>query len=579
MHSVDWNKIIEFITYDPTRPLLFNSARFLLLFLVAYGIFLLLRKRIFARTLYLFLFSIYFYYLSSGVYFWLLLLSTLINFGLGHALHKSKAGTNRRLLITLSVVYNLGVLAYFKYTNFFIGTFNELGGTAWSFRNIFLPIGISFYTFQVMSYTIDIYRQKIPSLSEGVNGFGEWARALIDFGFFVSFFPQLVAGPIVRAADFIPQIRQPLQLSREQMGQAFLLIIGGLFKKAVISDYISVNFVDRVFDNPGLYSGLENLLAAYGYAIQIYCDFSGYSDMAIGLALLMGFQLPENFRTPYQSASIQDFWRRWHISLSSWLRDYLYISLGGNRRGKLRTYVNLMITMLLGGLWHGASWVFVVWGGLHGLALTVDRLFSNTKSWWKKPIVRIGAVWLLILLIIQGFLFWRLGSGQIDPFLYEQMTGANGVLGLIWLITVSMALAGDWLIGRMAQPKTGAAWSNFFSVLMVFHFVTLCWVFFRSGAAANTFSPTEITYAMLGQIGSNFSLELASEIISGYGGVMAFIGLGLLLHFLPRSIDLSVEKIFIRLPAIGQAFILFLVIWIVIQTASADVVPFIYFQF
>ncbi|MEZ4994665.1 MAG: MBOAT family O-acyltransferase [Saprospiraceae bacterium] len=579
MNSVDWSKIIEFITYDPSRPLLFNSARFFLLFLIAYGIFLLLRKRIFARTLYLFLFSIYFYYLSSGVYFWLLLVSTLINFGIGHALHRETSDGSRKLLITLSVIYNLGVLAYFKYTNFFIGTVNELGGTTWSFRHIFLPVGISFYTFQVMSYTIDIYRRKISSLSEGVADFREWCRALIDFGFFVSFFPQLVAGPIVRAADFIPQIRQPLQLNRDQMGQAFLLIIGGLFKKAVISDYISVNFVDRVFDNPGLYSGLENLLAAYGYAVQIYCDFSGYSDMAIGLALLMGFRLPENFRTPYQSATIQDFWRRWHISLSSWLRDYLYISLGGNRKGKVLTYVNLMITMLLGGLWHGASWVFVIWGGLHGLALAVDRLFSETRQWLSKPVVRIGGIWLLILLIIQAVLFWRLNSGQIDPFLYEQMSRANGTLGLIWLIAMVLAVGGDWLLGKIISAKAGAKWSKFFSVLMVFHFVSLCWVFFRSGAAANTFSPTEITYAMLGQIGSSFSLELAREIITGYSGVMLLIGLGFFLHFLPRSVDLMAEKLFLRLPAVGQAFILFLVIWIVIQTASADVVPFIYFQF
>lgn len=579
MGSIDWSSVAGFFTYDQSQPLLFNSARFLVLFLLAYGLFLALRKRIFARTLYLFLFSVYFYYLSSGFYFWLLLLSTLVNFGLGHALERSDIPWQRKLWITLSVLFNLGILAYFKYTNFFIDTVNQLSGNAWDFKRIFLPVGISFYTFQVMSYTIDIYRRKIPSLTLGAVGFKAWGRALTDFAFFVSFFPQLVAGPIVRAADFLPQIRQELTLSRDQMGQAFLLIIGGLFKKAVISDYISVNFVDRVFDNPGLYSGLENLLASYGYAIQIYCDFSGYSDMAIGLALLMGFTLPENFRTPYQSASIQDFWRRWHISLSSWLRDYLYISLGGNRKGRFRTYLNLMITMLLGGLWHGASWVFVIWGGLHGMALAIDRFLSNQRNWWQQTIIRAGAIWLLILFIIQGVLYWRQSTGELDPFTYQQMSAANLQLFWCWLGTMALALLGDLLLNALLPSDQKWRWSKVISVFLVFHFVCLCWIFFRSGAAANTLSPTEITYAVLGQIGSSLDWRLAGDIVQGYSGVVLLIVLGLALHFLPRRWDLGVERLFIRLPAPVQAFILFLVIWIVIQTASAEVVPFIYFQF
>lgn len=579
MRSLDWSSLGRFFTYEPAEPLLFNSARFLVLFLIAYGIFLLLRRQVFARTAYLFLFSVYFYYLSSGHYFWLLLVSTVVNFGLGHFLEIKENPWQRKLMITGSVVFNLGILAYFKYTNFFIDIANQLSGNAWDFRRIFLPVGISFYTFQVMSYTIDIYRRKIRALSAQLRKPRELGRALIDFAFFVSFFPQLVAGPIVRAADFLPQIRQPLTLNREQMGQAFLLLIGGLFKKAVISDYISVNFVDRVFENPGLYSGVENLLASYGYAIQIYCDFSGYSDMAIGLALLMGFQLPENFRTPYQSASIQDFWRRWHISLSTWLRDYLYISLGGNRRGKLRTYINLMITMLLGGLWHGASWVFVIWGGLHGMALAVDRFLAGQSSWWKKLLVRAGSIWLLVLAIIQTVLYWRLAHDQIDVFTYRQMSQANLNLSLIWAGCLLLAILGDYVWNAVLPSDTKDRWSRWISVFLVFHFVCLCWIFFRSGAAANTLSPTEITYAVLGQIGNNLHWELAPEIISGYPGVVLLIALGLLLHFLPAKWDHKVERLFVRLPAVAQAFILFVVIWIVIQTASAEVVPFIYFQF
>src|SRR5205814_1229922 len=203
------------------------------------------------------------------------------------------------------------------------------------------------------------------------------SKNILDFAFYIMFFPHIVAGPIVRAVNFLPQIHKELYISKEDFGQAIFLIVTGLFKKAVISDYISVNFVDRVFENPILYSGWENLMAVYGYAMQIYCDFSGYSDMAIGIALLLGYRLGINFNQPYQSASITEFWRRWHISLSSWLRDYLYIPLGGNRKGKLRTYVNLLVTMLLGGLWHGASWNFIFWGFLHGAALAIEKFLKE----------------------------------------------------------------------------------------------------------------------------------------------------------------------------------------------------------
>ena len=232
--------------------------------------------------------------------------------------------------------------------------------------DIFLPVGISFFTFQSLSYTIDVYRRDIKPLTN-----------LLDYAFYVSFFPQLVAGPIVRARDFIPQIRKPLYVSQEMFGRGIFLIVAGLFKKAVISDYISINFVERIFDNTTLYSGIENLMGLYGYALQIYCDFSGYSDMAIGIALLLGFHFNLNFNSPYKSASITEFWRRWHISLSSWLRDYLYISLGGNRHGKFRQYLNLIITMFLGGLWHGASWNFVLWGMFHGVALALHKAWMT----------------------------------------------------------------------------------------------------------------------------------------------------------------------------------------------------------
>lgn len=363
-----WQKLGEVLTYDPKSPLIFSSGLFLFLFAGFTLLYTLLRRQTTLRIIYVLIFSVYFYYLSSGFYFLILLFVATTDFFIGKELGGDYPQEQRRLLVILSVVINLGMLCYFKYTNFFVGIVNGIAGRdLLAFRNIFLPVGISFFIFQSMSYTIDLYRRRLEPLDN-------W----LDYAFYLSFFPQLVAGPIVRARDFIPQIRRnPVRVTREMFGMGMFLIISGLFKKAVISDYISLNFVDRVFDNPMLYSGFENLMGVYGYAMQIYCDFSGYSDMAIGIALLLGFRFPKNFDSPYKSATITEFWRRWHISLSSWLKDYLYISLGGNRRGRLRTYVNLMLTMLLGGLWHGASMRFVMWGGLHGIALAAHKFFMH----------------------------------------------------------------------------------------------------------------------------------------------------------------------------------------------------------
>src|SRR5690606_30076326 len=232
------------------------------------------------------------------------------------------------IIVSLSVIVNLGLLGYFKYMNFFIDSINTVSESYIEFQKIGLPVGISFFTFQSISYVIEIYRKEIKP-----------TKNYIDYLFFISFFPQLVAGPIVRAKDFLSQIYTELKITKEDMNYGMLLIIGGLIKKVVISDYISSNFVDRVYDLPNAYTSFENLMASYGYAIQIYCDFSGYSDMAIGIALLLGFKLPTNFRTPYQSKSITEFWRRWHISLSTWLKDFLYISVGGNRKGSFAGFL------------------------------------------------------------------------------------------------------------------------------------------------------------------------------------------------------------------------------------------------
>ena len=401
--NLDFNKVLEQLTYSPTAPMIFSSGIFLWLFLGFIIIYFGLKKAETARLLFVTAFSYYFYYKSSGTYFFLLALVTCSDYFLAHCIADTNEKKNKKIFVFFSLLVNLGLLAYFKYTNFFGEMIANITSSNFSPLDIFLPVGISFFTFQSLSYTIDVYRGNLKPLNR-----------LLDYAFYVSFFPQLVAGPIVRAVDFIPQIKKPLIITKEMFGMGIYYIISGLFKKAIVSDYISVNFVERIFDNPTLYSGAENLLGIYGYALQIYCDFSGYSDMAIGIALLLGFRFNINFDSPYQSASITEFWRRWHISLSTWLRDYLYISLGGNRKGKIRQLINLMITMVLGGLWHGASLNFVIWGTFHGIGLVFHKLIMQIRG--RKPglksnaLLRIGGIIVTFHFVCFTWIFFRSAS-------------------------------------------------------------------------------------------------------------------------------------------------------------------------
>jgi len=428
-------------TFNPKEPILFNTALFLGMFLIFYPIYILTTKaKTFTlRNVYVFAFSLFFYYKSSGAYFVLLLFSGVVDYNLAKMLYNEVLEGYRKFYLVLSVILNLSFLGYFKYTNFLIDNYNGLFDHNIPFHDIILPVGISFYTFQSMSYIIDIYRRELQP-----------TKNILDYMFFVSFFPQLVAGPIVRASEFIPQIYAKLNLTREDVNKALFLIIGGLIKKTFISDYISLNFVDRVFDAPNTYTSFENLMASYGYAIQIYCDFSGYSDMAIGIALLMGFKLSVNFRTPYKSASITEFWRRWHISLSTWLRDYLYISLGGNRKGKVRMYVNLFLTMLLGGLWHGASWKFVIWGVLHGLALVVERFFKDYIRLPKNKLTWFISVILTFHFVVFCWIFFRAKDfktafevinniGQLQFHLNEWLTIIRGYQNVFIVMAIGFA--------------------------------------------------------------------------------------------------------------------------------------------
>ncbi|MDD4223496.1 MAG: MBOAT family protein [Candidatus Cloacimonetes bacterium] len=481
------DKILPSLLYDPQNPLIFTSTFFLFFFVALIFFYPLVVSRIKVRTWYLMIASLFFYYKTSGAFVLLLVITAGINYLIGFGIANSESKVRRRLLITLSVIWNLGSLGYYKYSNFLLDTINDVFGGNLPALDIFLPVGISFFTFQTMSYTLDIFYGKLKPI-----------HSFADFLFFVSFFPQLVAGPIVRAAWFIPQINQRLSLDRERVAKALVLIFAGLIKKGVIADYISVNFVDRVFDNPALYSGLENLLALYGYSLQVYCDFSGYSDIAIGLAILLGFNLPQNFNSPYRATSLGDFWHRWHISLSTWLRDYLYFPLGGSRKGKARTYVNLMVTMVLGGLWHGASWNFVLWGALNGAGLSIERFFRNL--FWPKrngAPLRKTALPLQILGVVFTFnfitftrIFFRNRSFAGSLMMIERIfTDLNARLFFTWLkqyqMVAALIAAGyllHWLPGKFKLGFEGLLQKSPVPVQAAF-LALVIWVLYQFRAA------------------------------------------------------------------------------------------------
>ncbi len=345
--------------------------------------------------------SYIFYMWWNPAFILLIMFSTVVNYLVGGRLEAEEGRSRRRMLLVVSMCANLGLLFIFKYFGLFsdslLGLMRLLGSDpSWTSINITLPVGISFYTFQAMSYTIDVYRRKIPV-----------TRSPLDFALFVAFFPQLVAGPIVRAAVFLPQLKKDITVSCDQ--RTIFLILRGLAKKVLIADNLAL-LADGVFATPGDWPSIIIWAATLAFSIQIYCDFSGYSDIAIGIARILGFKFPRNFNHPYIARNPSDFWQRWHISLSSWLRDYLYISLGGNRHGSWITYRNLMLTMLLGGLWHGASWNFVVWGFLHGFLLVVHRLYSSAKTEDSpsNPLVTLLSVLLMQYCVLVTWISFRL---------------------------------------------------------------------------------------------------------------------------------------------------------------------------
>ncbi len=502
-------QIESIFLFNQDAPLIFTRFYFWAFFAFVLALYSIIYKKEKPRNAYLFLVSLFFYYKTSGFFFLLLIFSTIVDFFIGRTIYRSDNKLKKKLFLALSIVVNLGVLSYYKYSGFFVDSFNyffdldlqlvdlvakwtnQFAGTHFTIDKIILPVGISFFTFQTISYSVDIFRGKLKPVN-----------SIIDFGFYVSFFPQLVAGPIVRASEFIPQLYKKYNITKADFGIAIFMILNGLLKKLFISDYIAVNFIDRVFSNPMTFSGFENLMALYGYSIQVYADFSGYTDIAIGVALLMGFRLPVNFNSPYKALHTGEFWKRWHISLSTWLKDYLYIPLGGNRKGKTRTNINLMLTMLLGGLWHGASWQFVIWGGLNGIGLII---YKN----------------------------WR----KISPF------------------------------------RDNRTWAvRFYAIFLTFNFFTATRIWFGAESM-------EDENAIMHQITNAFDFAQIGEIIIVYKNIFALMVLALFIHWLPVSFKNRYKSWFVEMPQWAKVITTVIIIFIIWQVRTADLQPFIYFQF
>jgi D-alanyl-lipoteichoic acid acyltransferase DltB (MBOAT superfamily) len=430
---------------------LFPTAEYGLFFLLVFAASWALASRHRAHKALLLAASWFFYGFWDWRYLPLLAGISLLAAGVGRALQVVRAPGLRRALLAGGVAVSLGVLGFFKYAGFAAALVVELLGAPRgpvALPELALPVGISFFVFHAISLMVDAWRGRIPV-----------PVTALDALLYVAFFPQLVAGPILRAGSFLPQLASPPDPKAIDAARAFELIVLGLAKKVVVANYLAVQLVDPVFDSPGLHGGLGALLAVYGYAAQIYCDFSGYTDIAIGSALLLGYRFPENFRSPYLASSPQDFWRRWHVSLSTWLRDYLFIPLGGSHGGRVRTLFNLALTMVLGGLWHGAAWTFVAWGALHGAALVVHRLWSGSQAGWIRAVRGwrgwpVAARLLTFHLVCAGWILFRAPTFGAAGELFAAL-GSGFAVGP-WL-TLPLLLA---LAAGLAGQAVPAAWRD-----------------------------------------------------------------------------------------------------------------------
>ncbi|MDR2407421.1 MAG: MBOAT family protein [Bacteroidales bacterium] len=618
---MDWNNIIacleEIFSFNAQRPLLFTQFYFWVFFAFVIAGFSLVYNRRLLRNTFLFAVSLFFYFKTSGLFVFILIFSTLSDFILGQCIYNTKSKLRKKMFLATSIVINLFVLSYFKYAYFFTDVYNSLFASEWEVINylalwtnnltgsgftvdkILLPVGISFYTFQTISYSVDVFREKLKPV-----------KNILDFGFYVSFFPGLVAGPIVRANEFIPQLYEKFFLSKRQFGIALFWILNGLAKKMILSDYLAVNFIDRVFTNPLMYTGFENLMSLFAYSLQVYADFSGYTDIAIGIAMLMGFYLPKNFNSPYKATNPSNFWKRWHISLSRWLTDYLYIPLGGNRNATFATYfvigliaiiviflagniwitlgifilvlllgivailfpsarkpintnINVMNTMLLGGLWHGASWNFMIWGGLNGTGILSFRLWKKLNIYRKTLLTAL----LFILFVGLQMIFPR-------PVF---------VIGEVWTAIIFFGTFIEMIYVLITNGKPVKWIKNSWSIFLTFVFITFTRLFFRSGsnldpAQANS-EAWETAQNMVAKIGGQWEWSLIGDIIIRHRNVFILFVLGMIIHWLPDRFKRWYRYNFASLPLAVQLIIVVGAVFVIYQFVTSELQPFIYFQF
>ena len=575
--------------FNAESPLLFTQFYFWGFFALVFALFALImesvperlgNKKLHLRNIYLLFVSWFFYYKTSGLFLLILAFITISDWLIARRIKANEGQLSAKLWLTLSVVIDLSLLFYFKYAYFFTNVINDWFGADFQVFDIFayigngfanagrfsvdviiLPVGISFYIFQVISYTCDVFRKKI-----------EPVRNILDFGFYVSFFPQLVAGPIVRAEEFIPQLYKPYRLSRRAFGIAVFWIINGLAKKIIMSDYLAVNLIDRVFDNPLLFSGFENLFALFCYSLQVYADFSGYTDIAIGVAMLMGFYLPMNFNSPYKSQNPQEFWRRWHMSLGRWLKSYLYIPLGGNRtifgfkvKKLWAANFNSFITQVLGGLWHGASWNFVLWGAINGAGMIIEKIWREW-NWHVRFAAMTGlTAGLCVMDYMTNLPVWRLFA--------------------VWaaIVWTGTAIRYIYFLCEGADTKFTKAIATAWAVLQTFAFITFTRLFFRSSSNLDPATANEVAWAtaknMVNQIGGAWSNAIIPAFLWEYRWVVAMFVAGMVIHWLPTNWKRRYRLWFSAMPIWAIVGAVCVAIIIIYQFVTADMQPFIYFQF
>ena len=628
--------ILEHIfAFNSDSPLLFTQFYFWAFFALVYALFALIMngtktadstRRMHMRNVYLMFVSWFFYYKTSGLFLIILAFITLSDWLIAQRIAQNTSPKRRLSWLCLSIAIDLGLLVYFKYAYFFTSMVNDLFGSQFEVFDLFayigngfsqsgrfdvdkiiLPVGISFYIFQVISYTTDVYRERIRPV-----------RNILDFGFYVSFFPQLVAGPIVRAEEFIPQLYKPFRLSRRLFGLSVFWILNGLAKKIILSDYLAVNLIDRVFDNPLLFSGFENLFALFAYSLQVYADFSGYTDIAIGVAMLMGFYLPMNFDSPYKSQNPQEFWRRWHMSLGRWLKSYLYIPLGGNRRIGFGTFfwltvigivctvltgtwwvvgimavitliiiivsryrplqrkllysnLNSFITQVLGGLWHGASWNFTIWGGINGIGMIVNKFWREMGWHMRMACMALLTASLWIINHHYPLPVWLLFAVWASI-----VCAGTSIRYVYWLCTRCITIHRTW---KKITDGIATAWA----IAQTFTFITFTRLFFRSSSNLDPATANEVAWStaknMVNQMGGAWNNAIIPEFLYEYRWVVAMFVMGMLIHWLPTRWKRRYRLYFAAMPLWLMVVIVMICIVVIYQFVTADTQPFIYFQF